>query len=52
MSCTGLLGGTFNPPHNGHVRLAETAKRYFDLDPLRVHVSSNPPHKKVEVVHR
>ena len=49
MSCTGLLGGTFNPPHNGHVRLAETAKRHFDLDPLRVHVSSNPPHKNVDV---
>jgi nicotinate-nucleotide adenylyltransferase len=49
MSCTGLLGGTFNPPHNGHVLLAETAKRHFDLDPLRVHVSSNPPHKRVDV---
>jgi nicotinate-nucleotide adenylyltransferase len=49
MSCTGRLGGTFNPPHNGHVLLAETAKRHFDLDPLRVHVSSNPPHKRVDV---
>ena len=38
MSCTGLLGGTFNPPHNGHVLLAETARKRFDLDPLRVHV--------------
>jgi nicotinate-nucleotide adenylyltransferase len=49
MSCTGLLGGTFNPPHNGHVLLAETARTRFDLDPLRVHVSSNPPHKRVDV---
>jgi nicotinate-nucleotide adenylyltransferase len=49
MSCTGLLGGTFNPPHNGHVLLAETAKRRFGLDPLRVHVSSNPPHKRVDI---
>ncbi len=49
MSCVGLLGGTFNPPHNGHVLLAETAKRHFDLDPLRVHVSTNPPHKRVDV---
>ena len=49
MSCTGLLGGTFNPPHNGHVKLAETAKRHFDIDRLRVHVSANPPHKRVDV---
>jgi len=49
MSCTGLLGGTFNPPHNGHVLLAETARRRFTLDPLRVHVSAHPPHKRVDV---
>jgi nicotinate-nucleotide adenylyltransferase len=49
MSCTGLLGGTFNPPHNGHVLLARTARKRFDLDPLRVNVSTNPPHKRVDV---
>ena len=41
MTCTGLLGGTFNPPHNGHVQLAETAKGHFGLDPLRVHVDTD-----------
>jgi len=49
MTCTGLLGGTFNPPHNGHVLLGATAKARFELDPLRVHVSANPPHKRVDV---
>jgi nicotinate-nucleotide adenylyltransferase len=46
---TGLLGGTFNPPHNAHVLLADTAKRHFDLDELRVLVAANPPHKDVDV---
>ena len=49
MSCVGLLGGTFNPPHKGHVRLAERARRHFEIDPLRVLVSASPPHKRVEV---
>jgi nicotinate-nucleotide adenylyltransferase len=49
MTCVGLLGGTFNPPHVGHVRLAECAKRVFDIEPLRVLVAANPPHKRVDV---
>jgi len=49
VTCTGLLGGTFNPPHNGHVLLAATAKARFGIEPLRVHVSANPPHKRVDV---
>lgn len=28
----GLMGGSFNPPHDGHVRVAETALRRLDLD--------------------
>jgi nicotinate-nucleotide adenylyltransferase len=49
VSCTGLLGGTFNPPHYGHVGLAAAAKERFDLGELRVHVSTSPPHKRVDV---
>jgi nicotinate-nucleotide adenylyltransferase len=49
VSCTGLLGGTFNPPHNGHVALAARARDHFDIDRLRVHVSVAPPHKQVDV---
>lgn len=46
---TGLLGGTFNPPHNAHALLAKTAKEHFGLDDLRVLVAANPPHKDVDV---
>jgi nicotinate-nucleotide adenylyltransferase len=49
MTCVGLLGGTFNPPHNGHVRLAARAREHFEIDPLRVLVSTSPPHKRVDV---
>jgi nicotinate-nucleotide adenylyltransferase len=44
---TGLLGGTFDPPHNGHVELASAAEQEFDLDELVILVSSRPGHKEV-----
>jgi nicotinate-nucleotide adenylyltransferase len=46
---TGLLGGTFNPPHNGHVELARVAQRHFGLDELVVVVAVRPGHKEVEL---
>jgi len=49
MTCVGLLGGTFNPPHRGHVRLADRAREHFEIEPLRVLVSASPPHKDVDV---
>ncbi len=30
----GLMGGTFNPPHQGHLHVSETALRRLDLDKL------------------
>ncbi|MDX2306891.1 MAG: nicotinate-nucleotide adenylyltransferase [Hyphomicrobium sp.] len=30
----GLMGGSFNPPHEGHLRVAETALKRLDLDQL------------------
>jgi nicotinate-nucleotide adenylyltransferase len=42
----GLLGGTFDPPHNGHVELARAAFRELDLERLLVMVAGRPPHKE------
>jgi nicotinate-nucleotide adenylyltransferase len=43
----GLFGGAFDPPHNGHVALAETAARRFALERLVVLVTEAPWHKQV-----
>jgi nicotinate-nucleotide adenylyltransferase len=45
---TALLGGTFNPPHNGHVALAREAERQF-ADGVVVLVAARPGHKEVDV---
>lgn len=41
----GLLGGTFNPPHLGHLRLAEIALAELALDEVRFVPTALPPHK-------
>jgi nicotinate-nucleotide adenylyltransferase len=46
---TGLLGGTFNPPHNGHLALARAAQQHFGLDDLAVLVAERPGHKEVQL---
>jgi nicotinate-nucleotide adenylyltransferase len=43
----GVLGGAFDPPHNGHVALARTAVEHFDLERLLVTVVADPGHKEV-----
>jgi nicotinate-nucleotide adenylyltransferase len=45
----GLLGGTFNPPHNGHVALARAAEEKLGLDDLLVLVAERPGHKRVDL---
>ncbi len=44
---TGLYGGTFSPPHLGHIRAAECFVRGMDLDRLIIMPAGIPPHKKV-----
>ena len=43
---TGLLGGTFNPVHRGHIELGLKIKAAFGLDKVLYILSAQPPHKK------
>jgi nicotinate-nucleotide adenylyltransferase len=43
----GLLGGAFDPPHVGHVALADAAERQLGLSQLVVVVVASPGHKGV-----
>lgn len=45
MSRVGLFGGTFNPPHKAHLRLAEKAIDGAGLDRVIVMPAFVPPHK-------
>lgn len=42
----GILGGTFNPIHNGHINMALTLIDEYDLDTVMLMPSANPPHKR------
>ena len=44
-ACTGLLGGTFNPVHLGHLALAREARKAFGLDEVWLIPCAVPPHK-------
>ena len=41
----GIFGGTFNPPHIGHLIIAQTALEELKLDKIIFMPSGNPPHK-------
>jgi nicotinate-nucleotide adenylyltransferase len=42
----GILGGTFDPPHLGHLILAETACDALDLTRVLFVPAADPPHKR------
>lgn len=44
----GILGGTFNPIHLGHLELAKGAQRQFELDKVFVMPNSIPDYKDVD----
>ena len=43
----GIFGGTFNPPHLGHLAAAQAAAAALELDRLLIVPASIPPHKEL-----
>ena len=46
MGHIGILGGTFNPPHMGHLIMAQEAFEQLDLDRVVLMPVAVPPHKE------
>lgn len=45
MSKIGIMGGTFNPPHIGHLIMANEVLHALNLDEVRFMPNAIPPHK-------
>lgn len=41
----GIFGGTFDPPHIGHLIAVECAREYLNLDTIRIIPANVSPHK-------
>lgn len=46
MKRIGIMGGTFDPPHLGHLIMAEQVRITLDLNEIWFIPSQNPPHKQ------
>ena len=46
----GIMGGTFDPIHNGHLMLGQSALEAFELDKVWYMPNGNPPHKDVSSI--
>ena len=47
MERIGIYGGTFNPPHIGHIRAAQQAAEFLQLDKLLLIPDRIAPHKQI-----
>ena len=47
MAKIGIYGGSFNPPHLGHIRAAEQTRRLLGLDRVILVPDAIPPHKRL-----
>ena len=46
----GIMGGTFDPIHYGHLFIAQTALDKFDLDKVLFIPTGKPPHKRKNII--
>ncbi len=46
----GVYGGTFDPIHDGHLKVAEAILKAFALDRMLFVVSAIPPHKRKQAI--
>ena len=46
----GIMGGTFDPIHNGHLMLGDTARDQFGLDVIWFMPNGRPPHKALDSI--
>lgn len=46
----GIVGGTFDPIHNGHIMLGEYAYQQYHLDEVWYMPNGNPPHKNNDAI--
>lgn len=47
MAKIGIYGGSFNPPHMGHILAAKEFQKHLDLDALIFVPAAQPPHKQL-----
>lgn len=50
MANIGIVGGTFDPIHNGHLLLGRQAYEEYHLDSIWYMPSGQPPHKKNRII--